>query len=167
MLIMRRRVPDAVRKFRTPWAWPVGTVAILGCIYLFVSLPAKTQQYFLIWNAIGLIAYLLYGFRKSPLAVGRHDPMQYAGLVAGAFGLLLVIGAWAAYPGHGPGVDAGDLIRQWMLFLSGLCVVIVGAILFAAGAIGERMAAIVDPSRKAAPSSSSRGGRSTSGNKTP
>jgi APA family basic amino acid/polyamine antiporter len=156
MLIMRRRAPDAVRKFRTPWAWPVGIVAILGCIYLFLSLPTMTQQYFLIWNAIGLVAYLLYGFRKSPLAVGRHDPMQYAGLVAGAFGLLLVIGAWTSSPGDGPRVATGDVIRHWMLFLSGLSVVIIGAILFAAGAIGERLAAIVEPGRKAAPSSGRR-----------
>jgi APA family basic amino acid/polyamine antiporter len=65
MLIMRRRAPDAERKFRTPLAWPVGIVAIGGCLYLFASLKQTTQEYFLIWNAIGLLVYLLYGSRRS------------------------------------------------------------------------------------------------------
>ena len=65
MLIMRRREPNATRTFRTPLAWPVGLVAIGGCLYLFVSLPQQTQLYFLVWNVIGLIAYALYGGRKS------------------------------------------------------------------------------------------------------
>jgi APA family basic amino acid/polyamine antiporter len=46
----------------------VGIGAILGCLYLFVSLPSKTQLYFLIWNAAGIVLYLLYGARKSVAA---------------------------------------------------------------------------------------------------
>jgi APA family basic amino acid/polyamine antiporter len=57
MLILRRREPDRHRIFRTPIAWVVGPVAILGCIYLFFSLPHQTQGFFLIWNLIGLICY--------------------------------------------------------------------------------------------------------------
>ncbi|MBB5684266.1 amino acid permease [Sphingobium boeckii] len=65
MLVMRRRAPDAARPFRTPAAWVVGLIAILGCCYLFLSLPQKTQLYFLIWNAFGLLVYFAYGMRKS------------------------------------------------------------------------------------------------------
>ena len=65
MLVMRRRAPDAPRRFRTPLAWPVGIFAILGCAYLFVSLPRTTQVYFLAAQLIGLAIYLLYGSRKS------------------------------------------------------------------------------------------------------
>jgi APA family basic amino acid/polyamine antiporter len=65
MLIMRRREPNAVRKFRTPLAWPVGIVAIGGCAYLFYSLPQTTQLYFLIAHVVGLGIYLLYGSRRS------------------------------------------------------------------------------------------------------
>ncbi|MGS1016851.1 amino acid permease [Allosphingosinicella humi] len=65
MLIMRHREPDAPRKFSAPWPKLVGGVAILGCLYLFASLPQKTQLYFLIWNALGLVAYYLYGSRRS------------------------------------------------------------------------------------------------------
>ncbi len=65
MLIMRRREPNAERRFRTPAAGVVGIVAILGCLYLFVSLPIKTQLYFLLWNLLGLVAYFAYGARRS------------------------------------------------------------------------------------------------------
>ena len=65
MLIMRRREPDAPRRFRTPLAWTVGLVAILGCLYLIYSLPRTTQIYFVVAQVVGLGIYLLYGSRKS------------------------------------------------------------------------------------------------------
>ena len=65
MLIMRRREPDAPRKFSTPLPWVVGSVAILGCLYLLYSLPWNTQRYFLIAHAIGLVIYFAYGAQRS------------------------------------------------------------------------------------------------------
>jgi APA family basic amino acid/polyamine antiporter len=61
MLVMRRRAPDMPRKFRTPLPWLIGAVAILGCAYLFYSLPQTTQIYFLVAHIIGLGIYLAYG----------------------------------------------------------------------------------------------------------
>jgi len=78
MLVMRRRAPNAVRTFRTPLAWPVGLVAILGCGYLFYSLPSTTQLYFLTAHVIGLGLYLAYGARKS--VAGRSGGGECAGL---------------------------------------------------------------------------------------
>ncbi|MGV3729536.1 MAG: amino acid permease [Sphingopyxis sp.] len=65
MLIMRRRAPDAPRTFRTPLPWVVGLGAIGGCMYLFFSLPAQTQFWFLIWNIAGLAVYFLYARRHA------------------------------------------------------------------------------------------------------
>jgi len=65
MLVMRRRAPDAPRKFRTPAAWPVGIVGILGCAYLLYSLPQMTQIWFLCAHAVGLVIYFAYGARRS------------------------------------------------------------------------------------------------------
>jgi APA family basic amino acid/polyamine antiporter len=65
MLVMRRRAPDAPRTFRTPAAWPVGIIGILGCLYLFFSLPSRTQLYFLLWNAAGLVLYFAWGRRRA------------------------------------------------------------------------------------------------------
>ncbi len=70
LLVLRKRDPNRPRVFRTPLAWVVGPVAILGCIYLFMSLPTRTQLWCLLWNAFGLLVYLLYARRGSLLARG-------------------------------------------------------------------------------------------------
>jgi basic amino acid/polyamine antiporter, APA family len=71
MLVLRRREPTRPRVFRTPLAWVVGPLAILGCLYLFASLPRVTQWWFLLWNAIGVVAYFAYGRRNSLLGKAR------------------------------------------------------------------------------------------------
>ena len=68
MLIMRRRAPDMPRLFRTPAAPLVGGIAILGCLYLFFSLPSSTQLYFVLWNLIGIAIYLIASRRSRPVA---------------------------------------------------------------------------------------------------
>ncbi|MGA0606221.1 amino acid permease [Phenylobacterium sp. VNQ135] len=68
MMILRRRAPEAQRPFRTPLWWLVGALAIVGCIWLFTSLPLTTMRNFLIWNALGIVVYLVYGRAKSRLA---------------------------------------------------------------------------------------------------
>jgi APA family basic amino acid/polyamine antiporter len=68
MLMMRRRAPDMPRKFTTPLPWLVGIGAILGCAYLFWSLPVQTQTYFLIWNVFGIVLYMVYGSSRAERA---------------------------------------------------------------------------------------------------
>ena len=69
MLVLRLRDPSRPRPFRTPLAWIVGPVCIVGCVYLFaVGLPRFTQLWCLYWNAGGLVIYLLYGASRSRLA---------------------------------------------------------------------------------------------------
>lgn len=68
LLVLRKRDPHRTRVFRTPMAWVVGPLAILGCAYLFSSLPTRTQLWCLLWNAFGLLVYLVYARRNSRLA---------------------------------------------------------------------------------------------------
>lgn len=68
MMILRMREPARPRRFKTPLWFLIGPAAILGCLYLFGSLPVTTQSRFLLWNLIGLAVYLLYGRRESHLA---------------------------------------------------------------------------------------------------
>ena len=44
-------------------------IAILGCLYLFISLDHKSIILFLIWAAIGLLVY--FGYSRSRSHVGR------------------------------------------------------------------------------------------------
>ena len=59
--------PDRHRPFRCPTLWLVGPLAVVGCLYLFSSLPKLAQGRFAIWTAIGAVVYFLYGYRRSPL----------------------------------------------------------------------------------------------------
>jgi APA family basic amino acid/polyamine antiporter len=68
VMVLRRRMPALKRPFSTPAVWLIGPAAVLGCIYLFTSLSAKTMEFFAVWNVIGVIVYLVYGRAKSQLA---------------------------------------------------------------------------------------------------
>ncbi|MDX2233251.1 MAG: amino acid permease [Hyphomonadaceae bacterium] len=67
LIVLRRREPARPRPFRAPWGVLTGLLAIAGCAYLFATLPAQTQVYFIIAQAVGLLVYFAYGVRKSLL----------------------------------------------------------------------------------------------------
>ena len=71
LMILRRTRPDLPRVFRCPQPYVVGTLAILGCAYLMISLPELTLFRFVIWNLIGLAVYLAYGRSRSMLTRNR------------------------------------------------------------------------------------------------
>ena len=68
LIVMRRRAPELHRPFRAPAGVVVGAGAVLGCAYLFVSLPAKTLIACAIWNAVGFAIYFAYARSRSRLA---------------------------------------------------------------------------------------------------
>lgn len=70
VLILRRTEPNRPRGYRVPMAWLICPLAILGCVFLFLNLSGHTELLFLIWTALGLVVYFLYGYRKSALARG-------------------------------------------------------------------------------------------------
>lgn len=65
LIVARRSMPDAIRPFRVPAGPLIAVAGALGCLYLFVSLPVRTQLYFLIWNAGGLVVYFLYARQRT------------------------------------------------------------------------------------------------------
>jgi APA family basic amino acid/polyamine antiporter len=71
MLVLRSREPNAERKFRAPAAPVVALVGILGCLYLFISLPNRTQIFFVTAQVIGLVLYFIYGGRAAERARAR------------------------------------------------------------------------------------------------
>ena len=73
MLVLRVREPDRERRFRAPLPWVIGIGGILGCLYLFISLPTKTQLFFVGAQVIGLILYAVYGSGAAARARARAD----------------------------------------------------------------------------------------------
>lgn len=74
MMVLRRRSPELPRAFRCPAPYVVGTLAVLGCLYLLASLPSHTLVRFALWNVIGVLFYLAYGRARS--LAGREKTME-------------------------------------------------------------------------------------------
>jgi basic amino acid/polyamine antiporter, APA family len=68
VLIMRKKYPNAERKFRCPWVPVVPILGILCCLMLMFSLPADNWWRLLGWLTIGFVIYFLYGRRHSVMS---------------------------------------------------------------------------------------------------
>jgi APA family basic amino acid/polyamine antiporter len=69
VMVIRKTDPTRKRPFKTPLVFITAPIAILGCLYLFISLDHKSIILFLIWAAIGLLVY--FGYSRSRSHVGR------------------------------------------------------------------------------------------------
>ena len=74
VLVLRRTRPDLPRGFRAPWVPLLPIAAILACVWLMLNLTGLTWIRFLIWMAIGIVVYLLYGRRHSVLGLTVSRP---------------------------------------------------------------------------------------------
>ena len=63
--VLRRTRPDAHRPFRAPFVPALPLLGVLSCVVLMFSLPASTWIRLLVWLALGLAIYWLYGRRHS------------------------------------------------------------------------------------------------------
>jgi len=67
VMVLRKKDPNLVRPFRTPWVPFVPIMGILICAAMIVSLPGRTQLSALFWMIFGLIIYFTYSRKKSKL----------------------------------------------------------------------------------------------------
>ena len=71
---LRIKEPDRPRPFRAPFVPVVPILGILVCGYMMARLPVEAWQRLLVWLAIGLAIYFLYGRKHSVLQkVGTGD----------------------------------------------------------------------------------------------
>ncbi|MBC6989174.1 amino acid permease [Hymenobacter sp. BT491] len=78
ILILRKREPNTLRPFRTPWVPLVPILGILTCLVMMLSLPADTWIRLFVWLAIGLAIYFGYGKKNSKLRQGIQAEAQPA-----------------------------------------------------------------------------------------
>jgi APA family basic amino acid/polyamine antiporter len=72
VLVLRYTDPDRPRPFRTPLVPFVPLAGIAACLYLMLGLPVDTWARLIVWMALGLAIYFLYGKRHSKVqAAGR------------------------------------------------------------------------------------------------
>ena len=76
VIILRRTRPDMPRPYRVPWSPVLPLIGVAFAIYLMADLPLGTWIRFVVWLALGLLIYLLYGYRNSRL---RTEPASTPG----------------------------------------------------------------------------------------
>ena len=78
VVLLRRQRPDLHRAFRTPLVPLVPIASVLICFYLMLNLSVETWVRFLVWMAIGIAVYFLYGRRHSKVGI-REDQQAVIG----------------------------------------------------------------------------------------
>jgi APA family basic amino acid/polyamine antiporter len=70
VIVLRHTDPERPRPFRVPFVHVVGIVGAALCIFVMRGLPHMAWVRFGWWLLIGIILYVLYGFRHSTLRLG-------------------------------------------------------------------------------------------------
>ena len=69
IIVLRKKMPNAPRAFKTPFVPFVPICGVLTCLSLMIFLPADTWIRLLVWMLIGLDIYAAYGMKNSKIAV--------------------------------------------------------------------------------------------------
>ncbi|WNM19516.1 amino acid permease [Flavobacterium capsici] len=67
VLVMRKKMPDAPRSFKTPLVPFVPLAGVVVCFYLMYSLPQESWIRLIVWMALGIVIYFAYGKKNSKL----------------------------------------------------------------------------------------------------
>ncbi len=65
VVVLRRTRPDLERSYKVPLVPLVPILSVLACLWLMINLTAITWVRFIVWMAIGIVVYFLYGKRHS------------------------------------------------------------------------------------------------------
>ena len=69
VLVLRYTRPDLPRPFRVKWIWAIALLGVGFCSAMALSLPGATWIRLLLWSALGILIYFVYGYKNSVLRV--------------------------------------------------------------------------------------------------
>ena len=98
--VMRVKMPELPRSFKTPMVPLVPILGIVTCLFMMVFLPMDTWIRLLVWMLIGIDIYLAYGAKHSKLGNGTTTRKgmkiaRYTGLILAI--LLIIAGVLHQY----------------------------------------------------------------------
>lgn len=91
--VMRVKMPDLKRSFRTPLVPLVPILGIGTCLFMMVFLPMDTWIRLIVWMLIGMDIYLVYGVKHSLLGGGveNRKGMKMARYVGLGLSIMLIV----------------------------------------------------------------------------
>lgn len=91
--VLRRKMPDLPRAFKTPLVPLVPILGIVTCLFMMVFLPMDTWIRLIVWMLIGLDIYLVYGAKHSHLGNGttQRKGMKVARITGLWLAVLLIV----------------------------------------------------------------------------
>ncbi len=72
VIVLRRTRPDLPRPFKTPFVPALPIASALVSLALMAALPWSTWERLMVWMAIGLVIYFVYGRSHSKLGTHRN-----------------------------------------------------------------------------------------------
>lgn len=91
IIIMRKKMPEAPRAFRTPLVPLVPILGVATCLFMMVFLPLDTWIRLVVWMMIGIDVYLAYGMRNSILNKTSTTDKDYKTVSFTGIGLTVVL----------------------------------------------------------------------------
>ena len=125
VLIMRKRMPDAPRAFRTPLVPFVPIAGVLVCLFMMVFLPLDTWIRLIAWMMIGFDLYLFYGMNNSILNKGNFSAGNYKTIAYSGFGMVIAL-VVVAYINHLDANVDGSFLYYFSLVFAAIHAIIFG-----------------------------------------
>lgn len=116
VLIMRKKMPDAPRAFRTPLVPLVPILGIFVCLFMMVFLPLDTWIRLIVWMMIGFDLYLFYGMKNSVQNQGSFSLSNYKTVAASGFAMVLGLIVVAFVHHQDPAIDDHFLYYFSLIF---------------------------------------------------
>lgn len=116
VLVMRKKMPEAPRAFRTPLVPLVPILGILVCLFMMVFLPLDTWIRLIVWMMIGFDLYIFYGMKNSVLNKGNFDHNSYKVVSLSGLGMVVALVVVAIIHHSDPAIDDAFLYYFSLVF---------------------------------------------------
>lgn len=116
VLIMRKKMPDAPRAFRTPLVPFVPIAGVLVCLFMMVFLPLDTWIRLIVWMMIGFDLYLFYGMKNSILNKGNFSLDSFKVVAGSGLGMVAALVIVAIIHHMDPNINDNFLFYFSLIF---------------------------------------------------
>jgi basic amino acid/polyamine antiporter, APA family len=109
IMVMRKKMPDVPRGFKTPWVPVIPVLGVFTCFFMMAFLPLDTWIRLFVWMIIGFDVYLWYGIKNSYLSDKAPDSILNGTKIAGLTGIVLALILGGIAQAHHVMTDGADV----------------------------------------------------------